>query len=222
MTDREMIELLLMADAREAARDPAGYLGHGGPGVFARAAGRLETLTTPPEGSPVAAEALADIRDEVQEKGPRSNRQVLVLMLRDLLAHADWLAAKLADAEAWCARLANDRENESARVEIGVARVMAALREDAASYAALARDAMDEAGVDNVAMNSYSLLSATVARLEERCGPASLPPHEVTAARLRRYEEAFSRLRQSVGDDDGAWARLIDAARQSVEGGQGS
>ncbi len=134
----------------------------------------------------------------------------------DLLALLDLERARALEAEAWCARLANDREYESALIGVGVAKALQVLREHQQSI------------LDAPRMPDHSARLDSAARLErlikDACGPASLPPHERTLARLRRLEEAMAQIAARLSANKTAGELMTDArwaarlARAALEG----
>lgn len=155
---------------------------------------------------PISLLALEDIREEValgvQDRTAAKN--VLKLMLRDLLAAHDWQERRADEAEAWTARLANDRECEQALMQIGVARAVAKITD-------LAEDYKREGN-----LQFTNLLRDCGRLIVDRCAPAELPPHLQTLAENRRMREALAEILSLTGLGDGGISRAHRVAHKAL------
>lgn len=109
------------------------------------------------------------------------------------------------DAEAWCARLANDREGEAALVQIGVAKALAVVKELRETERRIVESPPHPDYLRHV--NRHVAFGDAVSVIVNECGPAPLPPHEKTLARLRRLEAALADLLSSTDGEMGRRAR---------------
>lgn len=156
--------------------------------VFLDAVAALEEATArpkPPGEAPVSDEREKAIRADMgppSSYGPLGDRAV-----RDLVALLDHERARALYAEAWCQRLANDRECETA------------LREaERAAVLGLLQGMIDE---EDGYLRESPLRSrlrvqtlVEVKRALDPPVPAEQPPHEAALARQRRLEAALTSI----------------------------
>ncbi len=176
--------------------------------VMLREAGdRLAALAKPcplPEGSPLTPDALADIREEValglQDRS--AARAVLKLMVRDLLGALDHACALNDRLECCLADVAMDQGYRLARAD-GVE----------AAIAVVERAIVHDNG------KAHGALCVLRNDILSECGPADLPPHAQSLARLRRLEAALERIMAMNGLGDGGMPVVRGIAAESLKGG---
>lgn len=181
------------------------------------AADRLEALAAPPEGSPLTAERLGEIRDYASDYAP-SPVMPIHRNLCDLLAAHDHAVRAWREAEAWCVAM-TDRDGYQQGHAAGVAEALAVL-------SGVEHDLRNSPGADAGGRLQLTDMAAGVKRAyfiaAEQCGPATPPPFSALLAlaqKAGRYEAALRRIVDELADlapgDDMTTVRI---AREALEG----
>jgi hypothetical protein len=165
-----------------------------------------QALTNLPQGSPLTPDRLEEIRRADARFGDiDASDHSVILQRRDLLAALDHALARADESEAWCARLANDRDCDKSLIEVGVAKAVAVIEE------AIKTD-------DGRAHRALCVLRNDVLTA---CAGAPLPPHERTLAEHRRMREALEKI-TTLGEGRGSFSSVsLEAtriAREAIKG----
>lgn len=134
----------------------------------------------PPPGSPLSPGRLAEIRDD-DRLAQRWSLDLVRQERRDLLRYADFLRARLDEAECLLADAAQDQGARMGRAD-GVAAALAALERLRGTFTP---------GDPWHSALSLALGHVRTGSLKEDYDP---PPHSRSLARLRRLEEALGRI----------------------------
>lgn len=150
-------------------------------GPFDEAAARLEQLSGAAKGSPLPPGREAEIRRDWRGHGA----------VEELLAALGWeRGQRLAEASV-CQDYLSEPPS-AAGERLGVARALAFARERTEQW--------HQEGIAGRALRSLLF------DVEKACGPAEIPPHLVTHARMLRLEAVLERIAGGVGDaDDVSW-----------------
>lgn len=132
----------------------------------------------------------AELIRAARERAPSGPQGRLIAALADRLE-------ALADAEAWCARLANDSTAYDAGREAERAAIVKLVRERQSRALEHAKRDSD----DRVAF-SVGYFCDTANAIAVRCESSRLPPHDKVAARMRRLEAALRRLHALIDFDE--------------------
>lgn len=157
-------------------------------------------------GSPLTPEREAEIREGARKAGVLSDAHAhsLLHQRRDLLAVLDWeRRQRLAEASVCQDYLSEPPATAGER--LGVAKALAVLWRLLKEADAQVKDAPNNSE-QRMWGDRWNALSSAVGQVESECGPALLPPHERTHARLLRLEAALERIARGDGDgDDVTW-----------------